>query len=165
MSIWVLGVDPSASKNTESACIGWALFRDGQFVSTGELTPDPPFFTRVRQWTRNKFKVIQTEDENPEITVGVETVYLGVNPNVFLGLIQCQSHICAVTLDAGYSFRFVSPLESFQAATGYRSYRGKGTRKNDIRAAVIPRYSLSDETSEHEIDAVAIAEAILKRHS
>jgi len=163
MSTFVLGIDPSASKNTESACIGWALFKDGVFVSTGELTPDPPYFTRVRNWTRNKFKTITIEDPEANIIVGVESVYLGINPNVFLGLIQCQSHICAVTLDASHSFRFVSPLESFQAATGYKSYRGKGTRKNDIRSAVIPRYSLSEEISEHEIDAIAISEAILKR--
>lgn len=170
MSDWVIGVDPSASKNTDSAAIGWATFKDGKLIATGELTPDPPYFSRVRQWLKNKFIVIQNEhDSRPSITVAVETAYLGANPSIFMGLIQCQSHLCAITLEWGFSFRYISPLMSFQAATGMKKYRGKGTRKEDIQTALLQKYPSLSGVSGHEFDAAAIAEAIIlgqqKEHS
>lgn len=135
-------------------------------MEVGELTPDPPYFTRVRNWTRNKFKVVQAKDFQPQIIVGVETVYLGTNPSVFQGLIQCQSHICAAVLDAGHLFRFINPMDSFKASTGLQQYplnksgKRSGTRKPAIQAAVKQRYQLEDPT-EHICDAIAIAEALI----
>ncbi len=113
--------------------------------------------------------MIYTHDNNPVITVGVENAYLGKNPNVFLGLIQCQSHLCAVTLDAGHTFRFVSPMDSFKASTGLKQYplneEGKrsGTRKPAIQAALHSKHNITDELSEHIYDALAIAEAVQEK--
>jgi Holliday junction resolvasome RuvABC endonuclease subunit len=163
---WIIGIDPSASKVSTESCIGWSLLKFGELNDYGELIPDPPYFTRSRNWLRNKFKMIHVHDPSPVIHVGVETVYLGTNPNVFLGLIQCQSHLCAVTLDAGHTFHFVTPMSSFRAATGLTQYplnaKGKrsGTRKPTIQAALKLKYGFDEEISEHIYDSIAIALAV-----
>ncbi len=169
MSRWVIGVDPSASRVTVENTIGWAIFRDDLLYEVGELEPDAPFFTRARMWLRNKFKMIAATDQYADITVGVETAYLGGNPNVFLGLIQCQSHLCAATLDAAHTFRFISPMDSFKAATGLTQYplnaKGtrSGTRKLAIQEALRAQHHLPEDTSEHIYDAIAIAEAVKQK--
>lgn len=169
MSEWIIGVDPSASRASVKNCIGWAVMKDGALYETGELEPDAPFFTRTRLWLRNKFKIIFSEDSAPDITVAVESAYLGKNPNVFLGLIQCQAHLCAATLDAGHSFKYISPLDSFRASTGLTQYplneRGRrdGTRKPAIQAALQRKYKFTpdQDVSEHIYDALAICEATM----
>lgn len=169
MAKWIIGVDPSASKATVENTIGWAVLKGDILYEVGEVEPDAPFFTRSRVWLRNKFKMIAVSDPYADITVGVETAYLGQNPNVFLGLIQCQSHLCAATLDAGQTFRYISPMDSFKAATGLTQYplndKGtrSGTRKPAIQEALKAKYDLPDDTSEHIFDAIAIAEAVKQK--
>lgn len=169
MSRWIIGVDPSASKATVENTIGWVVLRDDVLYEAGELEPDAPFFTRARVWLRNKFKMIAAADQYAEIIVGVETAYLGQNPNVFLGLIQCQSHLCAATLDAAHTFRYITPMDSFKAATGLTQYplndKGtrSGTRKLAIQNSLRSKYDLPDDTSEHVFDALAIAEAVKQK--
>jgi hypothetical protein len=164
---WIIGIDPSASKATVANAIGWAVLCDGALMQSGELEPDAPYFTRARNWLRTKFKMIYQHDNDPEIFVAVETAYLGQNPNVFLGMIQCQSHLCAATLDSGHIFRHISPMESFKASTGLKQYplndKGKrsGTRKPAIKQALMVKYNLPEDTSEHVFDALAICEAVL----
>lgn len=175
MANWVLGIDPSSSHNTEANCIGWALFCDGELINHGELEPDPDEgFTRVRKFIRNRVKSILVNDVDPTITVGVESTFLGSNPNIFYGLIRVQSHIEATVLDLGYSFTIVSPVQSFQAATGLKQYPLKdakdpksgrsGTRKPAIQAALKERFDFDDEVSEHVHDACAIALAVIHRN-
>lgn len=169
MSRWIIGVDPSASYATVENTIGWAILRDDVLYEVGELEPDAPFFTRSRLWLRNKFKMIATQDQFAEIIVGVETAYLGANAKVFLGLIQCQSHLCAATLDAAHTFRFVNPFDSFRASTGLTQYplnkqgSRSGTRKPAIQKALREKYRLPDDTSEHIYDAISIAEAVKQK--
>lgn len=161
--VFVIGLDPSAAKTQQSdAAIGVATYKNGVLVDTGELIPDPPYFTRVRNWLRDKYRRITIENGDCEIWLGVETVFLGPNPNIFLGLIQCQSHAVAATLDAGHGVKFVTPLRSFQAATGMSKYRGKGLRKIDIQDALTRSYPQLEGKSEHEFDAAAIAEAVIQ---
>lgn len=166
MSNWVIGVDPSGSKNKKgdfANVMGFAVMKDGQLSETGEVIPDPmEGFTRVRRWIRDKTKMICVRDESPKIVIACESAWYGKNVAVFAGLIRVKAHIESAVLDLGYSYREVSPLRSFQASTGYSKYNGTGTRKSDIRKAVLPRYGLSEDTSEHEVDAIAICEAILK---
>jgi Holliday junction resolvasome RuvABC endonuclease subunit len=113
--------------------------------------------------------MIIVADQHAEIVVGVETAYLGQNPNVFLGLIQCQSNLGAATLDAGHTFKYITPMDSFRAATGLTQYplneKGSrsGTRKPAIQKALREKYDLGPETSEHIFDALAIAEAVKQK--
>lgn len=169
MSEWIIGVDPSASKSSIKNFIGWAVMKDGELHDFGDLEPDAPYFTRIRMWLRNKFKIIFSQDSAPSIIVAVESAYLGKNPSVFLGLVQCQAHLCAVALDSGHTFRYITPLDSFRASTGLAQYplneRGKrdGTRKPAIQAAIGRRYRFTpdQEISEHVYDAIAICEAVI----
>ena len=166
---WVIAIDPSSARtNLSDAAIGWCVFRDGELVSHGELTPDPDTgFTRVRNWLRGKFKVIHTQDSAPKITVASETAFLGPNAAIFLGLIRVKAHLESVTLDAGHSWREISPQQSFRAATGLTQYpkndKGtrKGTRKASIQSSLQEKYHWGD-VSEHEADSAAIGLAVIQ---
>lgn len=170
---WVLGIDPSGSKNTKgdyANLIGWALFCNGELKGTGELIPDPlTGFSRVRRWLRNKIRTIHISDPDPEITIACESAYYKINVAVFAGLIRVKAHIESVALDSACFYKEISPLVSFQAATGLTQYplntRGKrdGTRKPAIKAAEIQRYGLPEDVCDHITDALAIAEAIIQR--
>jgi len=170
MGFWVLAIDPSSSVNSVKNCIGFCVMRDGNLEETGEIIPDPLMgFTRVRRWVRDKIKMIRVKDSDPEIIVACESAYYKLNAAVFMGLIRVKAHIEAAVLDQGCVYREVSPLTSFQAATGLKQYplneRGKrdGTRKPAIQSAVKARYNLPEDTSEHICDGISIAEAIIQK--
>jgi len=168
----IISIDPSASKNVRGDSkseIGWAHFVDGELYEVGELDPDPEMgFTRLRNWLRNKIRMARVRDDSPDIWIACETAFLGPNANIFLGLVRAKAHIEAVALDAQCHYREIAPKTSFHASTGLTQYplnaagKRSGTRKGAIRDAVLPRYGLPDDTTEHVVDAISIAEAILK---
>jgi len=173
MSNWVIGVDPSSSIKSVSNAIGWVIFKDGELESFGELAPDPlEGFYRVRQWLKNRFKMISVRDPKPEVTVAVESVFLGQNPNVFYNLTRVKAFIEVITLENAHSYREVSALQSFQAITGLKQYPLKNpddpdsgrskTRKPAIQSAVKEKYPVLSDEGEHISDACAIAVSIIK---
>lgn len=173
---WIIGCDPSSSKNKNgdfANLIGFAVFCDEKLMEIGEIIPDPlTGFTRVRRWIRDKIRMIHVRDESPQIIVACESAYYGKNVAVFAGLIRMKAHVESAVLDLGHSYREISPLRSFQASTGLSQYPLKNpkdpksgrsnTRKPAIQNAVKARYNLPDDTSEHCCDSIAICEAILK---
>ena len=154
----IIAVDQSASQSNRKNKIGYAIFKDGELSNFGELEAHPPHFKENRDWLRNRILLtgkFDASDDKDDVCVAVETVYLGLNPKVFAGLLTVKEHLHAVASDMGCRYMEISPIESANVVGAKYS---KGGRKEAVMKMVSLMFGLKD-LSEHEADAIAIGVA------
>jgi hypothetical protein len=169
----VIGIDQSASIDSEKNSIGYAIFVDGELSNFGEMRPDFPHFYENRKWLADLligFGCSKTCD----CFVALETVFLkrfvnkqggsSYNPELFKRLISAKEHLHAVASDLlpPENYMEITPQESAKAVGAVYS---KGGRKEAVMEAVRTIYPKVGDISEHEADAIALGVASLKRLS
>lgn len=165
-----LGFDIAWSSKTKSA-IGWALYIDGVYDSSGVEQPDPELFVNTRKWIKGMVEDLQTGDLEHRhfVVVGTESVYLGPNKATFKKLIVAQTHIKAAASDAGaHTIMEISPQAAYSAITGTTSRQPK---RKERKAAILKAAAIiinakfgnafdERELTDDEADAVAVALAL-----
>lgn len=142
-----------------SKAVGWVVFLDGAFESSGVLKPDPPNFDLLRLWVKDMVSTLK--NEGYDVTVAVESIYLaffGGKPQAqtFKVLAQTQAHIWAAARDSGVEVVEVSAYDAMHTLTGIN----KVATKREVRKAAMidaAKEFIGYEVSEHESDALGLA--------
>lgn len=142
-----------------SSAVGWVVFLNGEFESSGVLKPDPPDYDLLRGWVKDMTGTLQ--GEGYAVDVCVEGIYLKFfkgKPQVqtYKVLAQCQAHIWAASRDMGCKVTEVTAYDAMKTLTGINQV----ATKTEIRKAAMKEHAaefLGYEVSEHESDALGIA--------
>jgi len=153
---WIIAIDQSASQKTKSNQIGWCIAPDDEPTTKwkhGMFAPDPPHFKNTRDWLRHVVLELTENPNSSNICVAIETVYLGLNPRVFAGLLAAKEHLHAVASDLGCDYVEITPQASAYAICAARP--PKGERKEFVTR--MASSIMNVDLTEHEADAIAIA--------
>ena len=142
-----------------STHVGWCVFLNGVFESSGVLKPDPPNYDLLRYWVKDM--VGQLKAEGYEVTVAVESIYLaffGGRPQAqtYKVLAQTQAHIWAAAREMHTEVVEISAYNAMRTLTGIT----KVATKREIRKAAMISHAkdfIGHEVSEHESDALGLA--------
>lgn len=148
-----------------SHAVGWVVFLNGEFESSGVLKPDPPNFDLLRHWVKDMVGTLK--NEGYDVTVAVESIYLaffGGKPQAqtFKVLAQTQAHIWAAAREMGVEVVEVSAYNAMKTLTGINKV---ATKREVRKAAMIEAATefIGQEVSEHEADALGIALCFLEQ--
>lgn len=157
-----------------SKAVGWVVFIDGVFESSGVLKPDPPDYDLLRVWMKDM--IGQLRAEGNEVEVVVESVYLASYPvrdkktgriimqpqaQTFKVLVQTQSHVWAATREMGIPVCEMTAFDAMKALTGINNI---ATKREVRKAAMIENAErlLGTTVTEHQADAYGLALAFLQ---
>lgn len=152
-----------------STNVGWVVFLDGVFESSGVLKPDPVDYDLLRFWVKDMIGTLKTDGY--EVDVAVESIFLKSYPvkdkktgkmkmqpqaQTFKVLAQIQAHVWASARDMGCKVTEITAFYAMKTLTGINEV----ATKTEIRKAAMKKHAeefLGYEVSEHEADALGIA--------
>lgn len=142
-----------------SKAVGWVVFLDGEFESSGVLKPDPPNFDLLRTWVKDMVSSLRNEGYVPEVIV--ESIYLaffGGKPQAqtFKVLSQTQAHIWAAARDSGVNVVEVSAYDAMRSLTGITKVATKREVRKEAMITAAKDF-IGYDVSEHESDALGLA--------
>lgn len=150
-----------------SSAVGWCVFLDGDFESSGVLKPDKPDFDMLRLWVKDMVSTLQ--NEGYDTLVAVESIYLAIfkgkpQAQTFKVLAQTQAHIWAAARDMKANVVEVTAFDAMKTLTGINNIATKReVRKSAMMSAA--KDLIGYEVSEHESDAIGIALACLRKQA
>jgi len=150
-----------------SSAVGWVVFLNGVFESSGVLKPDPPHFDLLRYWVKDMVGTLK--DDGYTVEVAVESIYMAIyggRPQVqtFKVLAQTQAHIWAAARDMKVEVSEVTAYDAMKSLTGINKVATKRDVRKEAMIANATRL-IGQPVSEHESDAYGLALAYLQRQA